>query len=104
MTIEENFHYSGKHEYITLAKDFLDNKITADDFSYFFMVIYEVIGEKLDPMKREESLKFADSINNTDRGGLHRLLAHIYGSWDSFNLDPEVEIARSNEKELKDYT
>ena len=31
--IADNFHYSEKHEYINLAKDFLDNKITADNFS-----------------------------------------------------------------------
>ena len=46
VTIEENFHYSEKHEYINLAKDFLDDQITADDFSYSFMAIYEGIGRK----------------------------------------------------------
>jgi hypothetical protein len=40
VTIEENFHYSEKHEYIKLAKDFLADQITADDFSYSFMAIY----------------------------------------------------------------
>ena len=38
--IEENLHYSEKQEYIELAKDFLDDQITADDFSYSFMAIY----------------------------------------------------------------
>ena len=50
--IAENFHYSEKHEYINLAKDFLENKITADNFSYSFMAISEGIGEKLDQMNR----------------------------------------------------
>ena len=80
MAIAENFHYSEKHEYINLAKDFLDNKITADDFSYAFMGIYEGIGDKLDQMKREESLELANFVNKTDRCGLNRLLAGIYGS------------------------
>ena len=38
--IEDNLHYSEKQEYIELAKDFLDDQITADDFSYSFMAIY----------------------------------------------------------------
>ena len=101
--IAENFHYSEKHEYINLAKDFLDNKITAENFSYSFMAIYEGIGEKLDQMKIEESLELANFLNKTDRCGLNRLLARIYGSCDSFSPDPEVDIAMSDEKELKDY-
>lgn len=39
-TIEENFHYLEKQDYISLAKDFLNDQITADDFSYSFMAIY----------------------------------------------------------------
>lgn len=101
--IEENFHYSEKDEYINLAKDFLDNKITAENFSYSFMAIYEGIGKKLDQMKMEESLELANFINKTNRNGLNRLLAQIYGCCDSFSPDPEVKIAMSNEKELKDY-
>ena len=101
VTIEENFHYSEKHEYINLAKDFLDNKITADDFSYSFMGIYEGIGKKLGQMEREESLELANFLNKTDRCGLDRLLSRIYGSCDSFSPDPDFTL--SDEKELKDY-
>jgi hypothetical protein len=97
VTIAENFHYSEKHEYINLAKDFLDNKITADNFSHSFMAIYEGIGEKLGQMKREESLELANFGNKTDRCGLNR----IYGSCDSFSPDPDFTM--SDEKELKDY-
>ena len=100
--IEGNLHYSEKHEYINLAKDFLDNKITADDFSYSFMAIYEGIAKKLDQMEREESLELANFINKTDRCELNRLLTRTYGSCDSFSPDPEVDIALSDEKELKD--
>ena len=99
--IAENFHYSEKHEYINLAKDFLDNKITADDFSYSFLAIYEGIGEKLNQMKIEESVELANFINKTDRYGLNRLLARIYGSCDSFSPDPDITMA--DEQELKDY-
>jgi len=99
VTIEENFHYSEKHEYINLAKDFLDDQITTDDFSRSFMAIYEGIGEKLGQMKREESVELANFLNKTDRCRLNRLLASIYGSCDSFSLDPDFSI--SDEKELK---
>ena len=99
MTIEENFHYSEKHEYINLAKNFLDDQITANDFSRSFMAIYEGIGEKLGQMKREESVELANFLNKTDRCGLNRLLASIYGLCDSFSLDPDFSM--SDEKELK---
>ena len=32
VTIETNLHYSEKQEYIELAKDFLADQMTADDF------------------------------------------------------------------------
>jgi len=99
--IEENFHYSEKHEYINLAKDFLDDQITADDFSDGFMGIYEGIGKKLGQMKRAESHELENFLHKTDRCGLNRLLARIYGSCDSYSPDPEI--AMSDEQELKDY-
>ena len=100
VTIEENFHYSEKHEYIKLAKDFLADQITADDFSYSFMAIYEGINKKLGQMERDESLELANFLKPR-RPELGRLLARIYGSCYSFSLDPEVDIAMSDEKELK---
>ena len=97
--IAENFHYSEKHEYINLAKDFLADQITADDFSYAFMGIYEGIGEKLGQMEIKESLELVNFLKSS-RPELARLLARIYGSCDSFSPDPEV--AMSDEQELKD--
>ena len=52
--IERNLHYSEKQEYIELARDFLTDQITADDFSYSFMAIYGGIGQKLGQMKRAD--------------------------------------------------
>jgi hypothetical protein len=101
VTIEDNLHYSEKQEYIELAKDFLADQITADDFSYAFMAIYEGIGRKLGQMKKHESLELANFLKPS-RPELGDLLARIYGSCDSFSPDPEVEIAMSDEKELKD--
>ena len=98
--IEDNFHYSEKHEYINLAKDFLADQITADDFSYSFMAIYEGITRKVGQMKRTESLELANFLKPS-RLELGDLLARIYGSCDSFSPDPEI--AMSDEKELKDY-
>ena len=99
--IEENLHYSEKDEYINLAKDFLDNKITADDFSYSFMAIYEAVSEKLNQMKLEESAELVNLLNKTEEDGLNILLARIYGCCDGFSPDPEI--AMCDEKELKDY-
>lgn len=67
VTIEENLHYSEKHEYIQLAKNFLDDQITADDFSYSFMAIYEGINQKLGQMERDESLDLANFLGKTRR-------------------------------------
>ena len=97
--IERNLHYSEKQEYIQLAKDFLADQITADDFSYAFMAIYEGIGQKLGQMEKDESLELANFLKPS-RPELGDLLARIYGSCDSFSPDPEI--AMSDEKELKD--
>jgi len=97
--IERNLHYLEKQEYINLAKDFLDDQITADDFSYSFMAIYGGIGQKLGQMKRAESVELANFLEPS-RPELGDLLARIYGSCDSFSPDPEI--AMSDEKELKD--
>jgi len=97
--IEINLHYLEKQEYVELAKDFLADEITADDFSYSFIAIYEGINRKLGQMKRNESLDLANFLKSS-QPELGDLLARIYGSCDSFSLDPEV--AMSDEKELKD--
>ena len=39
VTIRNNFYFSERLEYIDLAKDFLADQITADDFSFAFMGI-----------------------------------------------------------------
>ncbi len=97
--IAENFHYSEKHEYINLAKDFLADQITADDFSYSFMAIYEGISRKLRQMKRNESLELANFLKSS-QPELGDLLARICGSCDSFSPDPDITMA--DEQELKD--
>lgn len=101
VTIEENLHYLEKDEYISLAKDFLADQITADDFSYSFMAIYHGITTKLGQMVREESLDLANFLGKPPRRELGELLARIYGSCDSFSLDPDF--TGSTETELKNY-
>lgn len=100
--IEDNLHYSEKQEYIELAKDFLVDKITADDFSYSFLAIYEGISKKLRQMERKESLELVNFLKSS-RPQLGKLLAQTYGSCDSFSLDPDIDIAMVDEQELKDY-
>ena len=99
VTLEENLHYSEKQEYIELANNFLADQITADDFSYSFMAIYEGISGKLGQMKRTESLELANFLKPS-RPELGTLLARIYGSCDSFSPDPEIAMA--DQTELKD--
>ena len=99
VTIENNFHYSEKQEYIELVNHFLADQISADDFSYSFIGIYEGINRKLGQMKRIESLELANFLKPS-RPVLGDLLARTYGSCDSFSPDPEI--AMSDEKELKD--
>lgn len=99
VTIETNLHYSEKQEYIELAKDFLADQITADDFSYSFMAIYEGINRKFGQMRRTESLELANFLKPS-RPELGDLLGRIYGSCESFSPDPEI--AMSDEKKLKD--
>ena len=100
VTLENNLHYSENQEYINLAKDFLNDQITAEDFAYSFITIYGRIGQKLGQMKSVESVELANFLEPS-RPELGDLLARIYGSCDSFSGDPEI--AMSNEKELKDY-
>ena len=99
VTIENNLHYLEKEKYIELANFFLAGKMTADDFSYCFMNIYEGISQKLAQMQKNESLELANFLKPS-RPELGELLARIYGSCDSFSPDPEI--AMSDEKELED--
>jgi hypothetical protein len=66
------------------------------------MAIYEGIGETLGQMKIKESLELTNFLKSS-RPELGELLARIYGSCDSYSPDPEVEIAMSDEKELKGF-
>lgn len=101
VTIEENFHYSEKEDYITLAKDFLENQITAEDFSYSFQATFEGIGKKLGQMLRDESSELTNFLSkNRRRSEFSDLLLRAYGSCESFSLDPEVTL--STEEELRE--
>lgn len=93
--IEEDLHYLEKQKYLKLAKDFLENRITSDYFSIVFMDIYEGISEKSIQMQKDQPLELENFLK-PNRSGLGSLLARIYGSCDSFNLDPTV-----TEEELK---
>lgn len=91
--IEGKFNYLEKHEYINLTKDFLNNEITADDFSYSFQAIYEGITEKVRQMEREEPLELANFLSETktdEEYELENLLLAIYDACDDFSPDPDV--------------
>jgi len=95
LTIRNNFHFSERREYIDLAKDFLADQITADDFSFGFMGIYEGIEEEIAQMEKDESLELTNFLK-TSQPELNDLLLQIYGTCDAFGH------IISDEKELKD--
>ena len=94
VTIRNNFHFSERREYIDLAKDFLADQITADDFSYSFIGIYDGIEQKVAQMEKDESLELTNFLK-TNQSELGDLLSEIYGTCDCFGII-------SDEKELKD--
>lgn len=100
VTIEENLHYSERKEYIILANDFLEDRITAYDFSSSFMWIYEGISSELSEMKKNEASELANFLNPS-RTELGNLLSKIYGCSTDYNLDSDI--STYNEQELKDY-
>ena len=95
VTIRNNFHFSERREYIDLAKDFLADQITADDFSSDFMGIYEGIEREVAQMEKDESLELTNFLK-TSQSELGDLLLQIYGTCDCFGH------IISDEKELKD--
>ena len=94
-TIRNNFHFSERQEYIDLAKDFLADQITADDFSSDFISIYKGIDQEIAQMEKDESLELTNFLK-TSQSELGDLLLQIYGACDCFGH------IISDEKELKD--
>ena len=101
LTIRNNFHFSERREYIDLAKDFLADQITADDFSCGFMGIYEGIDKEIAQMEKDESLELTNFLKTSQLTSkltieLTDLLSQIYGTCDFFGH------VIFDEKELKD--
>ena len=94
-TIENNFHLSERQEYINLAKDFLADQMTADDFSLVFMDIYEGISREVGQMEEDESLELTNFLK-TNQSELGDLISKTYVTCDFFGH------GISDEKELKD--
>ena len=94
-TIRNNFHFSERQEYIDLAKDFLADQITADDFSSDFISIYKGIDQEIAQMEKDESLELTNFLK-TNQSELDGLLSQIYGTCDYFGH------VIYDEKELKD--
>ena len=87
-TIRNNFHFSERREYVDLAKDFLADQITADDFSSAFMGIYEGIEQQVAQMEKDESLELTNFLKTSQselasQSKLEDLLLEIYDTCDS---------------------
>ena len=61
--IEENLHLRQKDKYIELMEIFLNNKIDAEDFSFYFIAKYDNINQTLREMKQDFEKKF-DELSN----------------------------------------
>ena len=99
--IRNNFHFSERQEYIDLAKDFLADQITADDFSSDFISIYKGIDQEIAQMEKDESLELTNFLKTSQLTSkltieLNDLLSQIYGTCDFFGH------IIFDEKELKD--
>ena len=94
-TIRNNFHFSERREYVDLAKDFLADQITADDFSSDFISIYKGIDQEIAQMEKDESLELTNFLK-TSQFELNDLLSQIYSTCDFFGH------VIFDEKELKD--
>ena len=98
-TIEDNFHFSEREEYINLAKDFLADQMTADDFSGAFIGTYKGIDEEFAQMIKDESLELVNFLKPQPLVldiELGDLLLKTYGTCDYFGH------VIFDEKELKD--
>ena len=98
-TIEDNFHFSEREEYINLAKDFLADQMTADDFSGAFIGTYKGIDEEVAQMIKDESLELVNFLKPQPLVldiELGDLLLKTYGTCDFFGH------VIFDEKELKD--
>ena len=84
-TSRNNFHFSERQEYIDLAKDFLADQVTADDFSSDFMGIYQGIEREVAQMEKDESLELTNFLK-TSQFELTDLLLQIYSTCDYFCL------------------
>ena len=98
-TIEDNFHFSEREEYINLAKDFLADQMTADDFLGAFIGTYKGIDEEVAQMIKDESLELVNFLKPQPLVldiELGDLLLKTYGTCDSFGH------LIFDEKELRD--
>jgi len=86
--IRNNFHFSERQEYIDLAKDFLADQKSAEDFCLSFMAIYEGIGDEVAQMQKDESLELTNFLKTSQselasQSKLEDLLLEIYDTCDS---------------------
>ena len=101
IAVTNYFHFSERREYIDLAKDFLADQITADDFSSDFISIYKGIDQEIAQMEKDESLELTNFLKTSQLTSkltieLTDLLSQIYGTCDFFGH------VIFDEKELKD--
>jgi len=104
--IEENLHLRQKDKYIELMEIFLNNKIDAEDFSFYFIAKYDNINQTLREMEQDFEKKF-DELSNllienkNKKYQIGMSLMSMYDHCDDF--DPNSNSSITDEENLRNY-
>ena len=104
--IEENLHLRQKDKYIELMEIFLNNKIDAENFSFYFIAKHDNINQTLREMQQDFQKKF-DELSNllienkNKKCQIGMSLMSMYDHCDDF--DPNSNSLITDEENLRNY-
>ena len=104
--IEENLHLRQKDKYIELMEIFLNNKIDAENFSFYFIAKHDNINQTLREMQQNFEKKF-DELSNllienkNKKCQIGMSLMSMYDHCDDF--DPNSNSLITDEENLRNY-
>lgn len=104
--IEENLHLRQKDKYIELMEIFLNNKIDAEDFSFYFIAKYDNINQTLREMKEDFEKKF-DELSNLlieNKNKKYQIGMSLMSMYDHCdNFDPNSNSSITDKANLRNY-
>ena len=104
--IEENLHLRQKDKYIELMEIFLNNKIDAENFSFYFIAKHDNINQTLREMQQDFEKHF-DELSNllienkNKKCQIGMFLMSMYDHCDDF--DPNSNSLITDEENLRNY-